>query len=102
MLALPKIRNEVILKDAKKRILNPAADTIHFLPGILVLYKNFHKVDKLDSNWVDKIYTVVSAFKNNTYLIADVKTGRVLKRRANGTHHLRKYFNRDSIERCRS
>lgn len=101
LLALPEIRNEVILKGAKKRTLNPAVDIIHFLPGTLVLYKNFNKVDKLDNNWVNKIYTVVSAFKNNTYVIADVKTGRVLKRRANGTH-LRKYFDRDSIERCRS
>ena len=74
--------------------LSPSVEYLKFLPGTLVIHKNFNKQDKLDANWVDRVYTVVSAFSNNTYLIADVKTGRLLKRRLNGTH-LRKYFDRD-------
>ncbi|OAC97545.1 hypothetical protein MUCCIDRAFT_112400 [Mucor lusitanicus CBS 277.49] len=93
LLALPEICNEIIIKDAQARAMTPSVDYVKFLPGTLVLHKNFDRQQKLDVHWVDKIYIVVSAFNNNTYLIADVKTGRLLKRRLNGTH-LRKYFAR--------
>ncbi|CEP16264.1 hypothetical protein [Parasitella parasitica] len=61
----------------------------------MVLHKNFNKSDKLDANWVDKVFTVVSAFKNNAYLLANAQTVKLLKRRTNGTH-LRKYFDLDN------
>lgn len=93
LLALPKIRNEVIIKDAQAGSLSPSLDFLKFLPGTPVLHKNFNRQTKLDVHWVDKFYIVVSAFNNNTYLIADVKTGKLLKRRINSTH-LRKYFTR--------
>ncbi|CEP11495.1 hypothetical protein [Parasitella parasitica] len=95
LLALPELRNEAILKDARERSRMPAVDYVRFLPGTMVLHKNFNKSDKLDANWVDKVFTVVSAFKNNTYLLANAQTGKLLKRRTNGTH-LRKYFDRDN------
>lgn len=85
----------------RDKALKPSTEVVRFLPVTLVLYKNFNKNDKLSSNWVDTLYTVVSAFSNNTDLLANMKTGnKLLKRRANGTH-LRHYFAREtSEERC--
>ncbi|KAG2210121.1 hypothetical protein INT46_010326 [Mucor plumbeus] len=78
LLWLPDMHNEIITKDSHVRSLDPP----------------IHQQDKLDVHWVvDKMYTVVSAFKNNTYLIVDIKTGKMLNRRTNGTH-FRRHFNR--------
>lgn len=86
LMALPDIRSDIVMNEAKYRAKQPASDVIRFLPGTLVLFKNFNKTDKLSSNWHDQVYVVVAAFQNNTYSISNVKTGRLFKRRTNGTH----------------
>ncbi|CEP09198.1 hypothetical protein [Parasitella parasitica] len=85
LFAVTNLRNEVIMEEKRKISLHEANNVVWFLPGTLVLKKKPIKQGKLDSNWVDKIYTVIAAYGNNTYQLVEQSKGRPLKRLINAT-----------------
>ena len=64
-----------------------------FPVGSLVLRKNFQRKDKLSPMFKEKVYRVLAAFTNGTFVLAD-ETGKRLKRRINGAT-LRAYHKRE-------
>lgn len=99
LLALSEMHADVVARLAKEQELFPPQEIIKSTPGTQVLFKNFKKTHKLSSNWSDTVYTIAAAFNNNTYTIADMSTGHLMKRRVNDAH-LRRYFARETSERC--
>jgi transposase InsO family protein len=97
LMALPHLRQEAIRKEKLK--ISNLQDCIIFKPGTYVLKRNpLVGNGKMESRWIDRVYVITAAFKNNTYWLADAKTGLPLLRKINGIH-LKRYFYHPSVEK---
>jgi hypothetical protein len=90
LVALPHLRQGSIKKERLK--ISNLQDCSIFKPGTYVLKRNpLIGNGKMESRCIDRVYVITAAYKNNTYWLADVKTGLPLLRKINGIH-LKKYF----------
>jgi hypothetical protein len=91
LMSMTDMRNEVIMEEKRKVSINKSKEIIWFLSGAVVIKKNEARDDKLSANWLNKTFTVIAAYGNNTYQLVDNENGRPLKRKINGTK-LKRYF----------
>lgn len=67
LMTMTDMKNKVIMEEKHKVSLNKDKEVVWFLPGTIVIKKNAEKNDKLDTNWLDKTFTIIAAYGNNTY-----------------------------------